>query len=115
MSTHYWNNQQVWMPPPNGWFKLNVDTAIQIVDQKAGLRVVTRNSTSKIIAAAVHRVSFRGNVAFMEAEAVLYGIQAAQQAKCVPMVIESDSLEVVNLSLNRKGSMTKITWTIEYI
>ncbi|KAL9415133.1 hypothetical protein AB3S75_043414 [Citrus x aurantiifolia] len=51
----------------------------------------------------------------MEAEAILFGIQVAQQAECLPMIIESDSIEVVELVLNRKGSMTEISWTVEEI
>ena len=38
----------------------------------------------------------------MKAEAVLFGIQSAHQADCFPMIIESDSKEVVDLSLNKK-------------
>ena len=51
----------------------------------------------------------------MEAEAVMFGIQVAFQAKCVPIIIESDSSEVVELSLKRKSSMAEICWTVEEI
>ena len=51
----------------------------------------------------------------MEAEAVLFGIQTAQQVDCVPMIIESDSKEVVDLSLNKKESKTEIEWIIAEI
>lgn len=92
-----------------------MDAAIQMSDSKAGLGVVIGDSSGKIISAAVQRICFKGNVACMEAEAVLYGIQVAQQAKCMPFIIESDSLEVVELSLNRKGSMSEIVWIIKDI
>ena len=92
-----------------------MDAAIQMLDAKAGLGVVIRDSTGKIISAAVQRICFKGNVACMEAEAVLYGIQVAQQPKCIPFIIESDSLEVVELSLNMKGSMSEIVWIIKDI
>ncbi|XP_024043258.1 uncharacterized protein LOC112099955 [Citrus clementina] len=36
-------------------------------------------------------------------------------AKCVPFIIESDSLEVVDLSKNRKRSLAEISWTIKEI
>lgn len=51
----------------------------------------------------------------MEAEAVSLGIQVAQQIKCLPLVIESDSKEVVDLSCNRKSSKLEIFWIIETI
>ncbi|XP_024041104.1 uncharacterized protein LOC112098855 isoform X3 [Citrus clementina] len=109
------NNQQVWNPPPIGWYKVNVDAAIQMADSKAGLGVVVRDSSGKILAAAVQSTGFRGDVACMEAEAVLFGIQVACQAKCDPIIIESDSLEVVELSLQRKSSMAEICWAVEEI
>ena len=46
---------------------------------------------------------------------MLFGIQAVQQTICVPMLIESDSTEVVELSLKRKGSMIEISCRIEEI
>ena len=112
---HDRNSQKIWKPPPDGKYKVNVDAAIQLSGLKAGLGVVIRNSNGKIIAAAVKRVCYKGTVACMEAEAILFGILVAQQAECLPMIIESDSTEVVELVLNRKGSMTEISWTVEEI
>ena len=51
----------------------------------------------------------------MEDEAVLFGIQTAQQVDCVPMIIELDSKEVVDLSLNRKESKIEREWIIAEI
>lgn len=107
--------QQTWISLPEAWYKVNVDAAIEISYQKAGLRAVIRNSRGKIVAAAVKRVMYRGNVTSMEVEAVLFGIQNAIQANCMPMIIESNSTEVVELSLRRKSSLTEIAWTIEEI
>lgn len=42
----------------------------------------------------------------MEAEAINYGIWVAQNANFMPIILESDSKEVVDLSCNRKGSKT---------
>ncbi|GAY62607.1 hypothetical protein CUMW_219180 [Citrus unshiu] len=61
-------------PPPNGWFKVNVDVAIKLSDQTAGLGVIIRDSGGKAVAAAVQKVSFRGDVVYMEAAAVNLGI-----------------------------------------
>lgn len=49
--------RRIKIPPPNGWYKVNVDAAIKTSDQKAGLGAVIRNSSGKIVAAAVQRVS----------------------------------------------------------
>ena len=115
ISRHGQTSQQTWTAPPNGCFKVNVDAAVKVSEQKAGLGVVIRNSRGRVVAVAVQNVPFRGTVASMEAEAVLFGIETAQQVACVPMVIESDSKEVVDLSLNRKESKTEIEWIIAEI
>lgn len=43
----------------------------------------------------------------MEAEVVSLGIQVAQNAKCLPMIVELDSKEVVDLFCNRKGEQDR--------
>ena len=67
----------------------------------------------EIVAAAVKRVALKGNVANMEAEAVLLGIQVAQKTNCAQFIVESDLKEVVELTLNKKESLDKICWNIE--
>lgn len=94
---------------------MNVDAAIQMSKQKAGLGAVIRNSSGEIIAAAVQKVVLRENVAIMEAEAVVLGIQVAQKANCAQFIVESDSKEVVELTLNKKEGLAKICWNIEEI
>lgn len=98
------------MPPPNGWFKENVDAAIIRSNLTVGLRVIIRDSRGETIAAEVQKVGLKGDVAYMEAEAVNLGIQVAQIVKRQPMIVESDSKEVVNLARNRKGCLLEIFW-----
>ena len=70
----------------------------------------------KVIAAAVQGAPYRGDVACMEAEAVLFSIQSAHQADCFPIIIESDSKEVVDLSLKKKKTCkAEIVWKITEI
>lgn len=83
--------------------------------KKAGLGVVIRNSMGKVVAAAVQGAPYRGDVACMEVEAVLFGIKSAQQAAVFPIIIELDSKEVVDLSLKKKISKTEIEWKIAEI
>lgn len=98
------------MPPPNWWFKENVDAAIIRSNQTVGLRVIIRDSRGETIAAEVQKVGLKGDVAYMEAEAVNLGIQVAQIVKRQPMIVESDSKEVVDLARNRKGYLLEIFW-----
>ena len=92
------NNQQAWLPPPNGCFKVNVDAVIRSSNQTGGLGVVIRDSEGIVVAAAVQRIPYKGTVARIEAEVVNLGIQVAQNDKLLPMIIESDSKEVVDLA-----------------
>ena len=108
-------SQLEWANPPKGCYKVNVDAAINVSNQKAGLGVVIRNSMGKVVAAAVQGAPYRGDVACMEAEAVLFGIQSAQQAAVFPIIIESDSKEVVDLSLKKKINKTEIECKIAEI
>ncbi|KAH9717156.1 putative reverse transcriptase/RNA-dependent DNA polymerase [Citrus sinensis] len=109
------NNQQTWLPPPNGWYKVNVDAAIRPSNQTAGLGVVIRDSRAKVVAAAVQNTIYKGDVECMEAEAINFGIQVAQSTNFLPMIIESNSKGVVDLACNRKGSITEIFWKIATI
>lgn len=85
------NNQQTWLPPRNGWCKVNVDAAIRSSNQTTGLGVMIRDSKSKVVAIVVQMVPCKGTVAYMEAEVVNLGIQVAQNIKFLPMIVESDS------------------------
>ena len=112
---HQQNGQQYWKAPPPRWFKVNVDAATNLSKQRGGLGAVVRDSSGEIVAAAAQRTTLKGNVADMEAEAVLLGIQVAREVNCVHFVIESDSKEVVELVLKRKNSLGEISWNIEEI
>ena len=62
------------------------------------------------IAATVQKVGLKGDVAYMEVEADNLGIQVAQIVKRQPMIVESDSKEVVDLARNKKGCLLEIFW-----
>ncbi|KAH9774208.1 Myosin [Citrus sinensis] len=109
------NGQQVWKPPPPGLFKVNVDAATNLSKQRGGIGAVVRDSKGDCVAAAAQRTTLKGNVADMEADAVLLGIQVARKANCAHFVIESDSKEVVELVLKRKSSLAEISWNVEEI
>lgn len=88
---------------------MNVDVVVKVTYQKAGLEVIIRNSNGKIVVAVVQRVSNQANVVCIKVEIVLFGIKTTRQVECVPMIVESDSTKVVDLSLNKKCSKTEIS------
>ena len=109
------NGQQVWKPPPPGYFKVNVDATTNLFKQKGGIGVVVKDSRGDCVVAAAQKTTLKGNVADMEAEVVLLGIQVARKANCAHFVIESYSKEVVELVLKRKSRLAEISWNIEEI
>lgn len=112
ISKHHNSKQQMWTSPPEDWYKVNVDAAIKNSDQQAGLGVVIRGGRGKIVVAAVREFCTK---VMWRAWRLKLCIQNAIQVNCVPMILEPDSLEVVELSLNRKRSITEIYWKIEEI
>ena len=73
-------NQQIWSPPPDNTFTVNVDDAVNFERQKAGLGVVIRDSCNKVKVAAAKSTLFTGDVKTAEAEAVEWGLVVAKSA-----------------------------------
>lgn len=104
--------QMRWKPPPAGWFKANVDAAVKIDQQRTGLGVVIRNPEGKVVAAAMKTTIFLDKVDYAEAEATQFGLEIAEQAGCIPVIMESDSQEVVSLMSCKKSTRTEIFWVV---
>ncbi|KAL9426330.1 hypothetical protein AB3S75_033166 [Citrus x aurantiifolia] len=100
-----------WKPPPKGWLKMNVDAVVKSQEQYVGLGSAIRNHKGEFVAIVVKKSSFYGNVASAEAEAVDWGLEIAEMAACIPLIVESDCKEVVNLITGKKKSKLEIGWT----
>ncbi|KAL5762184.1 hypothetical protein ACOSP7_018448 [Xanthoceras sorbifolium] len=86
-----------WNPPPKGCLKLNVDAAINKCAGKIGLGVVVRDYTGSLVFAAGIVAPLVVDVTCAEAKALLAGAQMAVDRDLLPLQIESDALNVVNL------------------
>ena len=89
-----------------------MDAATKLKEQVAGLGVVIRSLEGNFVAVAQKQVRYFGDVTAAETEAIKLGIETAEAANCVPLMIECDCREAVDLALGRKGSNTEICWTI---
>ncbi|KAH9716536.1 TPR REGION domain-containing protein [Citrus sinensis] len=98
--------QRTWSPPTRGYFKLNVDASINSKKQISGLGIVIRDEAGNVSAAAIKLSKFNGDVAFVEAEAMEWGIQIAEKAGARCLNVESDSQEVTNKE-EKKGVMSQ--------
>lgn len=72
--------QHDWKPLPNGWYKINMDAAIDKNLHSGGFGVVIKDSSKKVTVAAVKSINLDGDVPFAEAEAARWGLQVAETA-----------------------------------
>ena len=96
-------SQRHWKCPPAGWFKVNVDAAIKIDQQIVGLGIVIRNSEGKLIATALKPSKQLDKVDYAKPEATKFGLEVAENAGCLPLIVEIDSQVVADLVLARKA------------
>ncbi|KAH9791666.1 reverse transcriptase-like protein [Citrus sinensis] len=97
-----------WQSPPPGCFKVNVDASVVVEQRRVGLGAVIRDARGKVIAAATKPSCFQQEVAYAEAEAARFGVAIAEKVGCWPLIIETDSQEVVDLVLNKKSTRTEL-------
>ncbi|KAL5823443.1 hypothetical protein ACOSQ4_021343 [Xanthoceras sorbifolium] len=98
----------VWLPPPSGVFKLNVNASVFKGGRQVGTGSVVSRSDGSLVSAAAsvfHR-GFAVNVA--EALAVLDGLSLATSKGLLPLLDECDALNVVNLYLGIISSRLEI-------
>ncbi|XP_021721482.1 uncharacterized protein LOC110689043 [Chenopodium quinoa] len=83
-----------WSKPSEGWVKMNVDVGV-LGEAGTGLGAIARDSNGVVLCAAVHHVKERWGVKEAEAKAVWCGLQLARDRGIKRVVLESDSLLVV--------------------
>lgn len=76
-----------WLPPPEGKFKVNVNAAINKGTRQGGLGAVIRDQNGRVLATAVKKIKFNGDVAQIEAAAINLGIQVAKDAGWTPLTV----------------------------
>lgn len=76
---------------------------------------MVRDSSGKMIAAAIKNTSFHGNVSFLEAQAVEWGLEVAKKVNLNNLIVETDCSEVADLVKNKLHNRTEIWWTISEI
>lgn len=68
-----------------------MDAVVREKQGKVGLGLVIINSDGKCVTAAMKPSIFHGSVAFAEAEATRFGLEIAENARCLPLIIETNS------------------------
>jgi ribonuclease HI len=89
-----------WMRPAKGVYKMNVDAAFDADSGRGATGVIIRDSGGNFVAASCNYTDSAIDATTMEASALLSGLQLAEQFGANSLVVESDSLEVVQAVLD---------------
>lgn len=85
-----------WMPPPEGWFKINVDGAHNDFSRNSACGGIVRDDHGNFVKGFNCNISRRLPLA-TELKALLYGMKVARNLSLRKVIFESDSLVIVNM------------------
>ena len=85
-----------WTPPPSDKYKINVDGVVFKDQKAAGVGVLTRDCNGQVIAALSKKINAPLGPLEAEAKAVEAGIQFAKDIGIQDVILEGDSLTVLN-------------------
>lgn len=105
---HHWRSslpipEKSWQSPPSSSFKLNVDGALSLNYGLHGIRAVVRNSYGHLCGVVVMCAPSQISVLATEFYALKIGIFFAVDASFSPLLVESDSLSVIQFLLKEKA------------
>ena len=84
-----------WSPPPRSLFKINVDGAIAIETKKAGVGVIVRDELGRVEATMCRNLNAPLGAIETKSKAIEAGLLFAQDIGIWDIVVESDSLIMV--------------------
>ena len=79
------------MPPPPGYFKVNVDGALFTKSKQFGMGVIMRDKEGNVIAAMCRQLDLPLSVLETEAKAIEIRMKFAEEVGLKDMVFEGDS------------------------
>ncbi|KAK8369074.1 hypothetical protein V6Z12_A01G087500 [Gossypium hirsutum] len=106
----------VWMPPPQGWVKINVDAGIFAVNNRAVLRFIIRNDEGFVMGLGFKGHNLVHSVVIAEAIAVLHRLQFVLDMGFSKVVLESNSKLVVQNIQKRNEDYSEtrpFTWDVQ--
>jgi hypothetical protein len=86
----------VWSKPPSGQYKLNVDAAF-FPNGGGAIAAVIRDSKGEAIVGGARPFLNIPDATSAEASALRYGLELLETIGCTPVIVESDSLELVKV------------------
>jgi ribonuclease HI len=85
-----------WKPPPSGYYKVNWDASLNHAKGKLGVEVIVRDTNEKIYATSSSSVQASMEPVVAESMAALQAVDFCRGRGLVKIVLEFDSLQVVN-------------------
>lgn len=86
-----------WSSPPVGFYKLNTDGAVDVVNGKRGLGAVLRNENGDLMGACAFPIFGNFSPFVTELLALKAGLQFALGTRTLPILVETDCSEAVRL------------------
>ncbi|KAH7575778.1 hypothetical protein JRO89_XS02G0217900 [Xanthoceras sorbifolium] len=86
-----------WHHPPYGFYKVNMDAAVDVSGLRIGLGFVIRDGHGLVLAAGSQPLHLYVSPQIAEALAILQVVRFASELGITPIMVESNALEVVNL------------------
>ncbi|XVF70495.1 hypothetical protein PTKIN_Ptkin11bG0166200 [Pterospermum kingtungense] len=106
--THMQTANVVWLLPPIGFSKLNVDAAFKVSSEKAVCGMVIRDYQGVVLLYASKDFSGFHSSLHAELMAICFGLELAHNEGFLVQLVESDSLLAVNEV--KKGSSSNSEW-----
>ena len=98
-----------WRKPPNGVFKINSDGAAADDGRRSSIGVIIRDCRGQVVAALCRVLPGCFTVDETEALAIEAGILLAKELDLNQIIIESDSLSIVQRILSKDSSGVSVT------
>ncbi|KAK9989566.1 hypothetical protein SO802_029805 [Lithocarpus litseifolius] len=114
---HKVNKKQQWEPPPEGFYTINVDSAIPSTNGQSEVGMLIRDWNRRVIAAVSMPLPGRYSVEEIEAIAVEQGLVLAKELGLEKIIVEGNSLLTIQAveTMDVKGFASHIIKDLAFI
>ncbi|KAL5800319.1 hypothetical protein ACOSQ4_033203 [Xanthoceras sorbifolium] len=98
-----------WVPPPFDYFKVNVDASLRSPDSLVGVGAVVRNYLGQFMVGLSRKLVGNVSVEIAEATTILNGLHLPIESSFNNLILESDSLNVINYILSGTPPLSEVS------